>query len=63
MDTQREKKPKLCPFCGKEPYIQKSPTGQNKADYAVKCRCGVLTRFFDRRYKAIDVWNRRANNE
>lgn len=60
MDTQREMKPKICPFCGKEPYIRKIPTGQNKADYAVKCCCGVLTRFFDRRYKAIEAWNRRA---
>lgn len=54
--------PKLkpCPFCGRKPHIQKNPTGQNEAAFAVKCTCGVLTRFQDRRYKAVDIWNRRA---
>lgn len=53
--------PKLrsCPFCGKQPYIQKNYTGQNKAIYAVKCICGVLTHFQDRQFKAVDIWNRR----
>lgn len=55
-----DKKLKPCPFCGKEPYVQRYPTGQNKAQFAVKCHCGVLTRFFDRRYKATEVWNRRT---
>lgn len=51
---------KPCPFCGKDPYIQKHPESQRKAIYAVKCYCGVLTRFQDRKYKAVEIWNKRA---
>ena len=53
---------KPCPFCGRKPYIQRSPVAQKKCNYAVKCVCGVLTRFFDRMYKAVEVWNRRAED-
>ena len=53
---------KPCPFCGGKPYVQKSLDVCNNKFYAVKCSCGVLTRFKDRRYKAVQMWNRRAND-
>lgn len=53
---------KPCPFCGKEPHIQRRPTAQKKCIYSVKCHCGILTHFMDRKYKAIEAWNRRAND-
>lgn len=56
-----EKRMKPCPFCGKDPYVQKHYISQNKAQYAIKCRCGVLTHFYDRRYKAVEIWNRRTH--
>jgi Lar family restriction alleviation protein len=51
---------KPCPFCGKEPYIQKQPTAQRQAIYSVQCRCGVVTRFQNRHGKAVEIWNQRA---
>ena len=51
---------KPCPFCGGKPYIQRSPCAQKKCNYAIKCHCGVLTHFYDRLYKATQIWNRRA---
>lgn len=53
---------KPCPFCDGEPYIQRRHVAQKKCIYAVKCHCGVLTHFMDRRYKAIESWNRRAGD-
>ena len=51
---------KTCPFCGGKPYIKKSLDIARNKFYSVKCNCGVLTRFQDRQYKAVEVWNRRA---
>lgn len=53
---------KPCPFCGKEPYIQSRPTARKTKIYSVKCRCGAMHKFVDRRYKAIDAWNNRKEN-
>lgn len=49
-----------CPFCGGKPYIQRRPTAQKKCIYSIQCRCGVLTHFMDRLYKAKGIWNTRA---
>lgn len=53
---------KPCPFCGGEAYIQSLPTARKTKIYSVKCRCGVMFRFMDRKYKAIEAWNRRATD-
>ena len=53
---------KPCPFCGGKPYIGRCFGSSQRNRYSVKCRCGVLTQFFDRRYKAIEAWNRRAED-
>ena len=57
-----ENKLKPCPFCGGEPYIQSRPTARKTKIYSVKCRCGAMFKFVDRRYKAIEAWNRRAED-
>lgn len=54
---------KPCPFCGGKPYMQSHPIAQNKKQYAVECRCGARFFFFDRRYKAVEAWNKRAESE
>lgn len=53
---------KHCPFCGRQPYVQKCYTGQNKTSFSIKCRCGVLTHFKNRKYEAVDIWNRRFDS-
>ena len=53
---------KPCPFCGGTPYIQSRPTARKTKIYSVKCKCGAMHKFKDRRHKAIEVWNRRAED-
>lgn len=53
---------KPCPFCGGKPNIVSHPIAQRKKQYAVQCSCGARFYFMDRRYKAIEAWNRRAGN-
>lgn len=54
---------KPCPFCGGKPYINSHPIAQRKKQWAVQCRCGARFFFFDRKYKAIEAWNRRAGEQ
>ena len=49
-----------CPFCGGKPYMQIRPTARKTKIYSVKCQCGAMHRFVDRRYKAVDQWNGRV---
>ena len=60
MDYQ-EVKP--CPFCGRTPQIRAIPTGQRKCDYMIFCVCGVRTILSKRKYRAVEIWNRRADDE
>ena len=53
---------KPCPFCGGKPYSQRSPYAQKKCNYAIKCHCVVLTHYYNRLYKATQIWNRRAED-
>lgn len=59
-----ETKLKPCPFCGNtNPIIQKRYVTQSKAIYAVQCRkCYARMFFIDRKYKAVEAWNRRVDN-
>lgn len=55
---------KLCPFCGGKPRIQSHPIAQKKKQYAVQCQnCGARFWFFDKKYKAIEAWNRRVDDD
>lgn len=60
-----EIKLKNCPFCGNtNPIIQRRYVAQGKAIYAVQCgKCYARMVFLDRKYKAIEAWNRRVENE
>lgn len=53
---------KSCPFCGNE-YISVIPS-VDKNVYWCKCEeCGVSTKCFDEKAKAVEFWNRRAEDE
>ena len=54
-----ERYPKRCPFCRERPTVTTGHTEDGKKRWSVKCRCGAMTRFQDRRYKALEIWNRR----
>ena len=54
---------KPCPFCGSKPYIRSHPVAQKQKQWAVQCQCGARFFFVNRRYKAIEAWNRRVDNE
>lgn len=66
----REPEPKKCPFCGGEAevvghYVKGGP---NNYQYFVRCkRCKVRPTLygmnFKKKEKAIEAWNRRANDE
>ncbi len=60
-----EIKLKPCPFCGNtNPIIQRRYVAQSKSIYAVQCRkCYARMVFLDRKYKAIEAWNRRIEKE
>ena len=51
---------KPCPFCGGKPLMKYNCVAQKKKQWAVQCRCGARFFFTDRKYKAIEAWNRRA---
>ena len=51
---------KPCPFCGGKPQMKYNYVAQKKKQWSVQCRCGARFFFVDRRYKAIEAWNRRA---
>ena len=51
---------KPCPFCGGKPQLKYNYVAQKKKQWSVQCRCGARFFFVDRRYKAIEAWNRRA---
>ena len=53
---------KPCPFCGENQKIISHPIASGKKQYSVQCSCGARLYFMDRRYKAIEVWNRRVEN-
>lgn len=53
---------KPCPFCGRTPQIRAIPTGQRKSDYMIFCVCGVRTILSKRKYRAVEIWNRRADD-
>ena len=53
---------KPCPFCGSKAYMNSNYIAQNKKQWAVQCKCGARFFFMDRKYKAIEAWNRRADN-
>lgn len=59
-----EIKLKPCPFCGNtNPIIQRRYVAQSKSIYAVQCRkCYARMVFLDRKYKAIEAWNRRSDD-
>lgn len=59
-----EIKLKPCPFCGNtNPIIQRRYVAQSKSIYAVQCgKCYARMVFLDRKYKAIEAWNRRAED-
>ena len=59
-DTKIELKP--CPFCGRIPQVRAFPTGQRKCDYMIFCACGVRTILTKRKYRAVEIWNRRADD-
>lgn len=52
-----------CPFCGGKPQLKYNYVAQKKKQWSVQCRCGARFFFVDRRYKAIEAWNRRAGEE
>lgn len=54
---------KPCPFCGGKPFMQSHPVAQGKKQWSVQCRCGARFFFMDRKYKAIEAWTRRAEDE
>lgn len=54
---------KKCPFCGGTPYVKSNPIAQRKKQYAVQCKCGARFWFLDRKYKAIEAWNRRDGGQ
>lgn len=56
MDQKIELKP--CPFCGAEAEL-KEITGRWTAKCTKEC---VGTRIFKDKQKAVEVWNRRADN-
>ena len=62
---QKNDFPKLreCPFCGGKPQMKYNYVAQKKKQWAVQCRCGARFFFTDRKYKAIEAWNRRAGAE
>ena len=53
---------KPCPFCGGKPFLNSHYIAQSKKQWAVNCRCGARFFFQDRGYKAIEAWNRRADD-
>lgn len=55
---------KPCPFCGGEADCNNVAFEKgNKKMWAVECiECGVVSNFFYTEEKAIEAWNRRAEN-
>ena len=53
---------KPCPFCGGEAKLNRQITPLGKKQWTVKCDCGVLFHYRNRRWKAIEAWNRRASD-
>lgn len=54
---------KPCPFCGGKPQMKYNYVAQKKKQWSVQCICGARFFFTDRKYKAIEAWNRRVGKE
>lgn len=52
---------KSCPFCGGSAFIPKSDSG-DLLPWVVCIECGVETEYCETVEKAIEAWNRRADN-
>lgn len=56
-------KRKLCPFCGSEARIKMLIKENGKEKYFCECwLCSCRTQDFNTKEKAIEAWNRRADN-
>lgn len=53
---------KPCPFCGGSAFIPKSDSG-DLLPWVACIKCGVETDYYETVEKAIEAWNRRAENE
>lgn len=49
---------KPCPFCGKKARA----IGIDGAAWWVTCDCGIETKLHDTKEKAVETWNRRADD-
>ena len=56
---------KPCPFCRGEAFMVEHTFYELRPTYGVYCRnCGAKTKqFYKTEEKAIEAWNRRANND
>ena len=59
---------KPCPFCGAIPDIKRLHLSNHKISFSIVCfntNCFVkpMSEWFNTEEKAIEAWNRRANNE
>lgn len=59
MNNKHEVKLCECSNCGNQyPLVRRRYVAQNRAIYAVQCqRCHKRTFWFERKYKAVKVWN------
>ena len=48
---------KPCPFCGGVAKLVRQITPLGKKQWTVKCECGAMLRFKNRRWKANEAWN------
>lgn len=54
---------KPCPFCGGKAKVVSHPIAQKQSQYSVHCQCGARFLFRDRKYKAVNAWNTRTQND
>ena len=52
---------KPCPFCGGSAFILKSGSG-DLLPWVTCIKCGAETGYYETVEKAIEAWNRRAND-